>query len=666
MRFKTIAGESFLINIYRVLQIAGRLIMMPRFESVLYGYLWALFTVLKEKKMKRLYLLLLFALLYGGAFSSNIKIDRVDPPFWWTGMKNHHLQLMVHGENISQTVPSVNYDGVTLESVVHVESPNYLFLNLIIDETAQPGTVTVFFKKGKKPVVTIDYELKKRNSRLGTHAGFDASDVIYLLMPDRFANGDTTNDNVAGMLEKANRPDPNGRHGGDIKGIEEHLDYLKQLGVTAVWINPLLENNMPAYSYHGYAMTDFYKVDPRFGSNNDYKELVQQAHQKGLKIIQDMVFNHCGTNYFWKDDLPAADWYNKWPEFTRSNYRGGVVTDPHASGYDYRKMVAGWFDTSMADLNQDNELVAEYLIQNSIWWIEFTGLDGIRQDTYPYPYKDFMAKWMQRILQEYPGFNVVGEAWLSYPVSVAYWMENDRNFDGYHSHLTNVFDFPLMYAVSKAFNEQEGWTTGTAELYEVLSQDFVYSHPENLVLFADNHDGDRFFSKVNKDIRKFKLAMAFLMTTRGIPQIYYGTEILMTGHEHNGHGDIRKDFPGGWPDDVRNAFTANGRTKQQNQAFDFLKTLMNWRKTKEVIHTGKLIHYIPENGVYVYFRSNNNETVMVLLNNSDNDKAVDLSRFAENMKGFTKGRSVMDNTTFNSLNSITVPAKSPLIVELIR
>ncbi len=609
-------------------------------------------------------LFLLFLFAASAVSAKGIEVNRVDPPYWWTGMKNHHLQLMVHGNRISETSPVVNYPGIKLESVVHVQSPNYLFLNLMIETGAKPGTITIDFLKGKKTVVSLLYELKQREASLGSHKGFDASDVVYLLMPDRFANGDTTNDDMPGMLEQADRSNPNGRHGGDIKGIEDHLDYLMNLGATAVWINPLLENNQPAYSYHGYAMTDFYKVDPRFGTNNDYKNLISRAHQKGLKVIQDMVFNHCGTNYFWKDDLPTNDWYNQWPEFTRSNYRGGVVTDPHASISDYKKMVGGWFDTSMADLNQDNELVANYLIQNSIWWIESTGLDGIRQDTYPYPYKDFMAKWMLRVLEEYPGFNVVGEAWLSYPVSVAYWMENDRNFDGYHSHLTNVFDFPLMYAISKAFNEQEGWSTGTAELYEIISQDFVYSHPENLVLFADNHDGDRFYSKIGEDIRKFKLAMAFLMTTRGIPQIYYGTEILMTGLEHNGHGDIRKDFPGGWPGDAHNAFTPEGRTKAQNEAFNYLKSLMSWRKNKDVIHTGKLKHYIPQDGVYVYFRYNYNESVMVLLNNTNEAKTVDGKRFKESLSGYTQGRSVMDNTTVENLSSITVPAKSPMIIEL--
>jgi len=422
------------------------------------------------------------------------------------------------------------------------------------------------------------------------------------------------------MLEKAGRENPNGRHGGDIKGISNQLSYLVDLGITAIWINPLLENNMPDYSYHGYAVTDLYKIDARFGTNDDYINLVEDSHSKGIKVIMDMIFNHLGTGYFWNDDLPMHDWYNQWPEFTRSNYRGGVISDPHASDYDYNKMVKGWFNETMADLNQDNKLMANYLIQNSIWWIEYGGLDGIRQDTYPYPFKNFMAKWMKRVLEEYPDFNVVGESWLSYPPAVAYWLNNNTNKDGYRSNLTNVFDFPLMYAVSKAFNEKEGWSTGTSQLYEILSQDFVYSNPNNVVIFADNHDGDRFFSKIDNDINKFKLAMAFIMTTRGIPQIYYGTEVLMTGEEHKGHGDIRKDFPGGWDGDDKDAFTKEGRTVEQNEAFNFLKRLLNWRKSNPVIQFGKLTHYIPEDGVYVYFKTLNNSTVMVMLNNSSEKK----------------------------------------------
>ena len=595
--------------------------------------------------------------------SQKTDIQRIDPPSWWIGMKHTQLQLMVYGENISLTKPNIDYPGIEIKDVILVESPNYLFIDLDIS-SALAGNFTIEFYDGKKKVASSNYELKQREINPVEMTGFDNSDAIYLLMPDRFANGNPENDNMPGMLETANRSNPDGRHGGDIQGIVNNLDYIKDLGATSIWLNPLLENNMPAYSYHGYAITDLYKVDARFGTNEDYKNLVREAHEKGLKIIQDMVFNHLGTNYFWKDDLPSHDWYNQWPEFTRSNYRGGAVNDPHASNYDYTKMVKGWFDGSMADLNQKNPLLANYLIQNSIWWIEYLGLDGIRQDTYPYPDKDFMAEWMRRLLEEYPNYNVVGEVWLSFPPAVAYWLENNSNADGYHSNLTNVFDFPLMYAISKAFIENEGWSTGTAQLYETLSQDYVYSDPMNLVVFADNHDGDRLYSKLNEDINNYKLAMTFLFTTRGIPQIYYGTEIIMTGNEHQGHGFIREDFPGGWANDQGNAFTMEGRTKEQNEAFDFLRKLMNWRQGNKTVQFGKLTHYIPENGVYVYFRHDDKGSVMVMLNNTNEDKEVDLTRFAENIEGFKTGKSVLDKLYFDQLNKITIPAKSPLVIEL--
>ena len=599
-------------------------------------------------------------------FAQQINLDRVDPPFWWTGMKNHNLQLMVYGDNISETRPVINYEGVNLKTVIHVESPNYLFLNIVIDENTIAGTFNIEFKKGSKTKATYPYELRARDANPNLYQGFDNSDVIYLLMPDRFSNGDPDNDDMPNMLEKANRKNPNGRHGGDITGISNKLDYLNDLGVTALWINPLLENNMPAYSYHGYAVTDLYKTDARYGTNDDYVKLIEDAHSKGLKVIMDMIFNHLGTGYYWKDDLPMYDWYNQWPEFTRSNYRGGVVSDPHASNYDYDKMVRGWFDVNMADLNQDNELMANFLIQNSIWWIEYAGLDGIRQDTYPYPYKDFMATWMRRVLDEYPNFNVVGEAWLSQSPAVAYWLNNSTNKDGYKSNLTDVFDFPLMYAISKAFNEDEGWSTGTSQLYEVLSQDFVYSNTKGIVTFADNHDGDRFYSKIGNDINKYKLAMAFMMTTRGTPQIYYGTEILMAGEEHKGHGDIRKDFPGGWADDKNDAFTNDGRTVEQNDAFNFLRRLLNWRKSNPAVQYGKLTHYIPEDGVYVYFRTYKDNTVMVMLNNTKEKKTVNLDRFKESIGDNTKGKSVLTRRGWDELSVIEIPAKSPMIIELVK
>ncbi len=606
---------------------------------------------------------LFFFFVFGITSSAQV---RVDPPSWWAGMKNPQLQLMVYGKDISSTTPVIQYDGVTLHDVVHVESPDYLFLNLILDKNVRPGSFKIIFKKGKKGRTEYEFVLHGRDTDPALHKGFDNSDVIYLLMPDRFANGDTTNDNMDGMLEKANRSVPLGRHGGDIKGIADHLDYLKNLGITTIWINPLLENNMPKQSYHGYAITDYYNVDPRFGTNEDYKNLMKAAHQKGLKIIMDMVENHCGTGYFWNDNLPTHDWYNQWPVFTRSNYRGGVQSDPYASEYDYDKMVKGWFDVTMADLNQHNKLLARYLIQNTIWWIEYAGLDGIRQDTYPYSYKDFMAEWMKAILKEYPHFNVVGEVWLNYPSQVAYWLDNTTNRDGYRSYLTNVFDFPLMYAMSRAFNEQDGWSSGTLTLYETLSRDFLYSKPMNIVVFADNHDGDRYFSKVQKDIRKFKMGMVFLMTVRGIPQIYYGTEILMTGQEHVSHGELRKDFPGGWPGDQNNAFTEEGRTPLQREIFNFMRHLLNWRKNNEVVQSGEFTQYLPENDVYVYFRHNEKGAVMVMLNNAEEDREVDLSRFKENLKGYTKGRSVLTRKLFENLDTIIVPAKSPVIVELMK
>ncbi|MCF6170138.1 MAG: glycoside hydrolase family 13 protein [Bacteroidales bacterium] len=591
-------------------------------------------------------------------------LQRIDPPFWWTGMQNNTLQLMVYGENISATKPQIHYPGVLLKEVIAVESPNYLFLNLVIDNNAKAGSFDIGFYKKKRKVESYKFVLKTRDSNPDLHKGFDNSDVIYLLMPDRFANGDSTNDNMPGMIDTAKRSNPLGRHGGDIRGIANHLDYLNELGVTTIWTTPLLENNMPRQSYHGYAITDYYNIDPRFGTNEDYKKLVKEAHQKGLKIVMDMVANHCGTGYYWNDDLPSKDWYNQWPEFTRSNYRVAVQSDPNAPQADYDKMVKGWFDHTMADLNQHNKLLAEFLIQNTIWWIEYAGIDGIRQDTYPYSYKDFMAEWMQRILEEYPDFNVVGEVWLDYPPVTAYWMDNKTNADGYRSYLTNVFDFPLSTAIARAFNEKEGWSSGTMRLYELLSQDFLYSNPMNIVTFSTNHDADRFFSKMNEDYQKFKLGMIFLMTTRGIPQIYYGGEILMTGREHKGHGTIREDFPGGWPGDSENAFTSQGRTEEQEEAFNFMRRLLNWRKNNRAVQYGSLKQYLPEDGVYVYFRHFEGESVMVVLNNIAENKTIDLSRFEKDLAGFNKGRSVLTRQSFDSLDTLNVPAKSGLVIVL--
>ncbi len=620
-------------------------------------------------KMKPLFnqriILLAIALLFlNFSFAENSELKKVEPPFWWAGMEVQELQLLVYGTDISENSVEINYPGVELLEIIKTENPNYLFLNLGISDKAKAGKFQINFINKNKIIHSYEYELKVRKAGSKEREGFNSSDVIYLIMPDRFSNGNPEDDDMPGMLEKANRKNPNGRHGGDIKGIANHIDYFKDLGVTALWLNPVFENNMPKYSYHGYAITDFYKVDSRFGSNEDYKKLIEDCHKNGIKMIKDMVFNHCGLGHWWMNDLPQQDWVHQFPEFTRSNYRGGTVTDPYVSDYDKTKMLSGWFDTSMPDLNQKNKLLANYLIQNSIWWIEYAGLDGIRMDTYPYSYKEFMADWMLRINIEYPNFNVVGESWLSSASAVAYWQENANNRDGYKSHLPSVFDFPLMFAIGHAFTENNTWDNGIVRLYDALGQDFLYGNPNELVVFADNHDTDRFFTKIDEDYDDFKNAMTFLLTTRGTPLIYYGTEILMTGHENRGHGDIRKDFPGGWSGDKNNAFTKEGRNHKQNDAFRFMRKLLNYRKNNEVLQSGKLVHFIPEDGVYVYFRYNDESAVMVVISNNEELIKLKTKKYSEILKNYKTGTNILNGQKIDDLGNISITPKNSMIVEL--
>ncbi len=590
--------------------------------------------------------------------------DHVEPPFWWTGMNDSSLQLLVHGRDIATTDPFIDYDGVTLVKTNRIDNPNYLFLDLIIDKYTLHGAFTIAFRRGDSVVARYRYHLYERRHGSSQRKGFDASDVVYLIMPDRFADGDTTNDNMPGMLEKADRHDPNGRHGGDLKGITDHLDYITDLGVTALWLNPVLENNNPSYSYHGYAITDFYKTDPRLGTNDEYLDLIDSCHARGLKVIMDMVFNHCSTFHWFIRDLPSYDWIHQFPEYTPSNFRASTLMDSHASGYDRTKMLTGWFDRHMADLNQKNVFLTDYLIQNSIWWIEYTGLDGIRLDTQPYVYKEMIAQWGQRIRKEYPFFTIVGEAWLQDESMTAYFQEDAHNSDGYNSFIPGVTDFPLYYALSRVFNENEGYFTGLAGLYDVIAQDFVYAHPERNLVFADNHDLTRFFTSVGDDFNKFRMGMAYILTTRGIPVIYYGTEILMTGRAEEGHGHVRADFPGGWPGDTLNAFTAPGRTTRQNEAFNFLQTLITWRHMKTMIHNGRLTHFVPEDGIYTYFRYNSSGTVMVIMNNTTEQKNVTTGHYSECMDDYSRGYDVMNGIMIDDLSTITVPSKSVRIIEL--
>jgi glycosidase len=590
------------------------------------------------------------------------KIERVEPPSWFTGMKEPAVQLMVYGKEIGSFDVVTDYPGVKVTTMIKTDNPNYLFVNLDISTTATPGNVTLIFTRGKQKL-THYYPLQALPS--GPARGFNSSDVIYLLMPDRFANGDPSNDNVDGMLEKAGRGNPNGRHGGDLKGISDHLDYIKDLGVTGIWLNPFLENNQPSFSYHGYSITDLYSVDPRYGSNEEFKNLISKVHSMDLKLVMDMICNHIGSGHWWMKDLPSHDWVHQFGRFTRTNYRASTIMDPYAAKSDADLMEKGWFDTTMPDLNQSNQLVETYLIQNSLWWIAYFGIDGIRMDTYPYPEKNMMSRWAKRITDEFPGFFIVGEVWYQQEALTAYWALNKINSDGYKSNLPSVTDFPLSLATHRAFNEPDSWTDGLARLYLVLSQDLLYPDPSGNVIFLDNHDLTRFFTQTGMRTEIYKMALSFILTTRGIPQFYYGTEIVMQGDKKRGDGYLREDFPGGWPGDIKNTFTGQKLDPIEQDAFAFTKKLLNWRKGKEVIHTGNLKHFIPENNLYVYFRYNAKESVMVILNNSEKEtRTISRDRYHEAMDEFTRGTEVITGKEINDLTSFKIAPKTAMIIEL--
>ncbi|HET6540457.1 MAG TPA: glycoside hydrolase family 13 protein [Chryseolinea sp.] len=594
-----------------------------------------------------------------------VQFQHVEPPFWWVGMKTTSLQILFYNKdvNVSEYTASLDYAGVALKSVKKVSNPHYLFLTLEISSDAKAGTVPIAFTFGKKKF-THQYALKAKDTSANRIQGFNSSDVIYLIMPDRFANGDIKNDSLPGMLEGAHREKPESRHGGDLKGISDHLDYIKDLGVTAIWLNPVLENNQPRSSYHGYAITDLYKIDRRFGSNEDYLAFINKSHQLGLKVIQDMVMNHIG-NYHWLfKDLPEKNWIHQFPEFTRSNYQSSVVSDPYQSEYDANLISNGWFDTTMPDVDQTDPLFATYLIQNTLWWIEYAGIDGIRMDTYPYPDKNFMARWVQEVLNEYPKCNIVGEVWFENNIAnTAYWQRGSKNKDGYQSTLPSVTDFPLCFTLPKALNEPAGFDTGLRKLYNILCQDFIYPDPNNNLIFLDNHDMTRFFLSVGRDVRKLKMGLAFLLTTRGIPELYYGTELLMDG-DGGYHPNVRKDFPGGWPGDNANGFTAAGRTEDQTEVYEYIKKLLTWRKAQPLIHTGKLLHYIPQDNVYVYFRYDAKKSIMVVLNANDKEKTIDTAPFAQPLKKFTKGKDVTTDQEWQSASTLKILPWTVMILAL--
>lgn len=579
-----------------------------------------------------LILLIVFLFSWGGGQTARaMEIKKVAPSFWWAGMKNPELQILLYGEDLALSDVSVSGEGIYLKETVRQDNPNYLLLYLDLSE-AKAQTFQILLKHGKKKL-QIPYELKSRVRRGEDVKGFTSEDVLYLIMPDRFANGNPENDVVDGMREKKiDRADSFARHGGDIQGISNHLDYIADLGVTAIWLNPTQENDMESGSYHGYAITDYYQIDRRFGSNEDFCALVEKAHERNLKVVMDMIFNHCGSENYLFRDKPSKEWFNYHSNYVQTSFKTVSVMDIHTSAYEKKIATDGWFTSVMPDFNQRNRHVARYLIQSSIWWIEYAGINGIRQDTHPYADFDFMSQWCKEVLDEYPYFNIVGETWLNSNVLVSYWQKDSKLAAPLNSNLPTVMDFPLQALINQAFDEETGeWGGGLYKLYDYQTQDLVYANPMNLLTFLDNHDTSRFAQtdEMAKNLKRYKQAMVFLLTTRGIPQIYYGTEILMTGDKGKGDGDLRKDFPGGWQGDTRNCFVENGRTALENEAFEFTRQLLNWRKGNQVIGKGNLKHYSIQNGVYVYQREFNGKSVVVVMNGTDDSKELDLTSYQE-------------------------------------
>lgn len=582
--------------------------------------------------MRTLFLIMsIFSFLSWNSEAKAIDIQHVAPDYWWAGMKNTELQILLHGADIGKADVSITGQKIALKEIVKQENPDYLLLYLDLSE-ATPQTFQITLKDGKKSKV-IPYELKQRTRNGCDVQGFTAGDVLYLIMPDRFANGNPSDDVVPGMLEnKVDRSEQYGRHGGDLKGIMEHLDYIADLGVTAIWLNPTQENDMKESSYHGYAITDYYRIDRRFGGNEVFRQMVDKAHEKGLKVVMDMIFNHCGSeNYLFKDK-PSKDWFNFKSEYVQTSFKTASVMDAHASERERKIATDGWFTECMPDLNQRNRHVARYLIQSSIWWIEYAGINGIRQDTHPYADYDFMSRWCKEVLDEYPHFNIVGETWLNSNVLISYWQKDSKLAAPKNSNLPTVMDFPLTDLMNKAFDEETAdWANGLYRLYDYHTQDFVFADPMNLLVFLDNHDTSRFYKKEEdtRNLTRFKQAVTYLLTTRGIPQIYYGTEILMAADKSEGDGMLRRDFPGGWSGDKANCFTREGRTALQNEAFDYLRKLLNWRKENDVIGKGTMKHFSISNGVYVYERSYQGKSVVVIMNGTDNTQTLTLAPYKE-------------------------------------
>lgn len=593
-----------------------------------------------------------------------VQIEHLEPAFWWAGMKEPKLQLMVHGKNIQQAQVELNYPGVKLLGLQKVENPNYLFVDLELTADLKPGSFELVFTNKGKVLARYNYSLLARQPGSAQRQGFSQKDLIYLITPDRFVNGDTSNDQVKGLAEGLNRAAPGGRHGGDIAGMQQALPYLQQLGVTQIWPQPLTENNSPAYSYHGYAATDLYKIDPRFGTNSDYKNFVSEANKLGIGVIQDIVVNHIGSKHWWLTDLPEKSWLNYSASFFPTNHARTTVQDPYAAKVDAKAFVDGWFVESMPDLNQRHPLLATYLIQNSVWWVEYANLSGIREDTYSYADKDFLTAWSKRLLSEYPNFNIVGEEWSANPVVVSYWQKGKKNADGYQSFTPSMMDFPLYYALLSALTEEESWDKGWVKLYEALGNDVFYPNPTNLVLFEGNHDTARLFSLLNEDRDLYRMAIIYLLTAPRIPQLYYGSEILKQSPKQRDDGLVRSDFPGGWAGDAVNAFSGQGLSKAQLEAQQLVKKLANYRKTSSVLQQGKMKHFSPVEGVYSYVRYQDNSQVWVFFNKNAEAKTVDLNRYSELMPAHARFKDVLTGQPIQTKGQLKLAGSSSVLLEL--
>jgi glycosidase len=623
--------------------------------------------------MKRSILVGLATLAFSGLLAqtkTSPSIQRVEPPNWWVGMKNKKLQLLVYGPSVGTMSFTIAYPGVTLVKTNKVENPNYAFLDLTIGTSTKPGKMTITGKSGAE-TVTYAYEFQARSTE-PKGKGVSSADLIYLIMPDRFSNGDPANDKLAKLDTATDRTSPYLRHGGDLQGVVNHLDYLQELGITAVWLTPIIDNDEMQKKeghgkfqagYHGYHFTDHYTIDRRFGGNDGYIAFSKAVHARGMKLVQDAVYNHVSDDHWMFKDRPMKDWFNNWPTYTGSSHKEQSLFDPHGAEIDRKVLLDGWFTPFLPDLNQRNPFLATYLIQHAIWSTEIFSVDAWRIDTYKYNDQPFMNRCNQALLEEYPDIHLFGESMMGSPLNVSYFVRSNVKFP-FKSNLPGTLDFPVNFAILDALRQKFGWDDGVNRLYSILAQDIVYENPDKNVTSLDNHDLDRFLSVVGEDFLKYKIGVTWLLTTRGIPSWYYGTEILMKNFKNPTDAEVRKDFPGGFPGDSENKFSAAGRNQQENEAFDFCKTLANYRKNTPALQTGKLMQYVPANGVYVYFRYDANKTIMIATNTMEEEKTLDTSRFSERMAEFSRAKNVLTGETISSLGHLKLPAKTAVVLEL--